>query len=352
MEPDAGLVFPRPPNSQPVARFGRIGLERLQQGVERAGAGRRECEPVVQVAANLDVEQAGATFHQPAHVGGKELQVALSLHVRSQVLAGHLLFRHAVDLGVALADPPNPGSAERFFYPLNSQPLALGGHGVGHEPGQRLALEQAADDIEHIVGGQFVANLLELLQKHLQHPALARAARYQVDDPDFELLAVAMDPAHPLFQAGRVPRNVVVDHQAAELQIDALARGVGGHHVARAVRTAKGLHLAVAFLPVHAAMDLRCLPPVAEPLQAPHQVVHRVPVLTEDEPLLVLVLGPLQHLSQALELRLPPGVDQSARPLRQRLDLPGLAPQLLHTDHSDRAEHRVLVGLVSLGPAV
>ena len=218
MKPDAGVVFRRPANSQPVARFGRIGFQRQQQGVERAGTARLECEPVVQVATYLEIKQAGATFHQPAHVGGKELQVALSLHLRSQVLAGHLLFRHAVDLGVALADLPNPGSAERFFYPLNSQPLALRGHGIGHEPGQRLAFEQTADDIEHLVGGQFVTNLFELLQKHLQHPSLARAARYQVHDPDFELLAVAMDPAHPLFQTGRVPRNVVVHHQAAELQ--------------------------------------------------------------------------------------------------------------------------------------
>ena len=99
-------------------------------------------------------------------------------------------------------------------------------------------------------------------------------------------------------------------------------------------------------------MDLCGPTPIAEPFESPHQIVHRVPMLTEDEPLLVLVLGLLHDLSQALELRLPPGVEQPARPLRQRLHLPGLMPQLLHADHSDRAEHRILVGLVSLRPTV
>ena len=36
-----------------------------------------------------------------------------------------------------------------------------------------------------------------------------------------------MDAAKPLFQSGRVPGQVVVDHQVAELEVDALAGGLG-----------------------------------------------------------------------------------------------------------------------------
>ena len=45
-----------------------------------------------------------------------------------------------------------------------------------------------------------------------------------------ELLAVAVDAPHALLQPVGVPRDVVVDHQRAELQVDALAGRLGGHH--------------------------------------------------------------------------------------------------------------------------
>ena len=195
-------------------------------------------------------------------------------------------------------------------------------------------------------------NRLELVQQHPQHPALAGAARDEIEDPHFGPLAVAVNPAHPLLQPRRVPGDVVVDHQPAELQVDALAGRVGGDHVAGAVRPPEGRRLALPFPPVHAAVDLRGMAPVAKPFQAPHQVVHGVPVFAEDEPLLVLPFGILQHLAELLELGFRPRGDQPARPLRQVLDLRRLSAQLLRADHGDRAEDGVLVGLVALGPAV
>ena len=41
-------------------------------------------------------------------------------------------------------------------------------------------------------------------------------------------LADAVDAAEPLLDPVRVPRQVVVDHQVRALQVQALARGVGG----------------------------------------------------------------------------------------------------------------------------
>ena len=40
-------------------------------------------------------------------------------------------------------------------------------------------------------------------------------------------LADPVDPAHALLQPNRVPRQVVVDHQVAELEVDPLAGGLG-----------------------------------------------------------------------------------------------------------------------------
>ena len=44
------------------------------------------------------------------------------------------------------------------------------------------------------------------------------------------LLPVAMAAANALFDALRIPRQVVVDHQRTELQVDALGSGLGGDH--------------------------------------------------------------------------------------------------------------------------
>ena len=60
-----------------------------------------------------------------------------------------------------------------------------------------------------------------------QHAALARVHRDEVEDEAVVLLAVAVDAAHPLLQPHRVPRDVVVDHEPAELEVDPFARRLG-----------------------------------------------------------------------------------------------------------------------------
>ena len=54
--------------------------------------------------------------------------------------------------------------------------------------------------------------------------------RHEVEDLRGLSLPVAVDPADPLLQPGRVERDVEVDQPVAVgLQVDALAGGVGGH---------------------------------------------------------------------------------------------------------------------------
>jgi hypothetical protein len=52
----------------------------------------------------------------------------------------------------------------------------------------------------------------------------------QVVDEDLAVLAIAVDSAHPLLKAVGVPGELVVDHQAAELEVQALPGRVGGDH--------------------------------------------------------------------------------------------------------------------------
>ena len=40
-------------------------------------------------------------------------------------------------------------------------------------------------------------------------------------------LSVAVNAPHPLFQAIRVPRKIIVEHKVAELQVNPFARGLG-----------------------------------------------------------------------------------------------------------------------------
>ena len=99
-------------------------------------------------------------------------------------------------------------------------------------------------------------------------------------------------------------------------------------------------------------MDLRHLTREAEALQAADEVVHRIAVLAEDEPLLARVTRVFERLAQLLELGLAARVEESPSPCvqpPQRLDLP---TQIVDGDGDNRPEHRVLVVLVPLAGSI
>ncbi len=68
----------------------------------------------------------------------------------------------------------------------------------------------------------------------------------EVDDEHVPLLAVAVAPADALLHALRVPRQVVVHHQVAELEVEPLGAGLGADEDLRAV--AELLHQRAALL--------------------------------------------------------------------------------------------------------
>ncbi len=102
------------------------------------------------------------------------------------------------------------------------------------------------------------------------------------------LLQVPVDAPHALFQTHRVPGNVVVDHEPAELEVDAFARCFCCHHdlaaftkLALRVDSAAGR---VAVADLHAAVNLR----YGEVPFVPHlldEVVECVLMLGEDQEL-------------------------------------------------------------------
>jgi hypothetical protein len=97
-----------------------------------------------------------------------------------------------------------------------------------------------------------------------------------------------MDAAHPLLEAVRVPGDVVVEEDVADLKVDPLARSLGGD---------QNLNLAFAELPLgveagarlvtrarfHAAVD--AADAETPSLEATHEVVKGVLELREDDEL-------------------------------------------------------------------
>ncbi len=105
-------------------------------------------------------------------------------------------------------------------------------------------------------------------------------------------LSKAMDASHALFQARRVPGDIVVDHEPANLQIDAFASRIGRNQVFRAAfgdRATEECDLFLTFQVVHTAMDLRNLVCEAESFEPSNQKFECVPVLGEDNQLVILV---------------------------------------------------------------
>src|SRR5205823_8661727 len=62
----------------------------------------------------------------------------------------------------------------------------------------------------------------------LENAPLDGVRRHKVENEAVLPLPVAVNAAHPLLQAVRVPRDVVVEEDVAALEVDALARGLGG----------------------------------------------------------------------------------------------------------------------------
>ena len=127
--------------------------------------------------------------------------------------------------------------------------------GLDQQVAQRLALElELAEHVEHLAAER-LARLLQLLQQLAVDIAFAGLLGHQVPQVADLGLADAVDAAEALLDAVGVPGQVVVHHQVGALEVDALARGVGGQqhlHLGVVLERLLRLH---ALLAAHAAVD-------------------------------------------------------------------------------------------------
>ena len=162
---------------------------------------------------------------------------------------------------------------------------------------QLVRREDVAEDVEDLVGCRGPSSISRIRSKSFWSTRPSRVfVGDEVEDEAVLLLAVAVDAAHALLQPHRVPRDVVVDHEPAELEVDAFAGGFGGDQdLAVLAELALGIDAGagrVAVADLHAAVDLRdAETPLAQLAERPaifavaSEVVERVLVLGEDEQL-------------------------------------------------------------------
>src|SRR5579885_1259230 len=143
---------------------------------------------------------------------------------------------------------------------------------------QRYSLELSPNNVEDLVRTQLPPDGFELVQKCPQDTPLAGLVGDQIDqDNRIVSLLVAVNAAEALLNPRRVPWDVVVRHDPAELQVDTLARRVGGHH--EPAPLPKLLHLGFPLWVRHTTMDAGNLAGVAHAFQSMDEVVHGVAVL-------------------------------------------------------------------------
>ena len=106
----------------------------------------------------------------------------------------------------------------------------LGKDGLTQQFIQTGPRKHLADDVEYAIRAQGHAHLVEFHEETVQDLPFAGILGDHIPDIDLSVLTVAVDTAHALLQTVGVPGDVIVDHQRAELQVDALTGGVGGHH--------------------------------------------------------------------------------------------------------------------------
>ena len=128
-------------------------------------------------------------------------------------------------------------------------------------------------------------HLVQLLQQAVQNPpfdnrlTLFRIAGYEIERVHITLLANAVDAPQPLLQARRIPRQVVVDHQSAELEVDAFACRFRGY--TDLLLSPELLLSTLTFMRVHAAVNLAGRKTPA--LKVVAEVVESVAVLRKEE---------------------------------------------------------------------
>jgi hypothetical protein len=155
----------------------------------------------------------------------------------------------------------------------------------------------------------------ELLEQSVVDVAFARLMRDQTPEVTHLCLADAVDPAESLFEAIRVPREIVIHHQVRTLQVDALASSVGGDEDQDLRVVLEGGLGFAPFVSVESTVNRNdSLTAAKHAADAFDQVVQRVAMFREDDQLAAISVR-VEHfrllLQEGREL-LPLGAQASA----------------------------------------
>ena len=150
------------------------------------------------------------------------------------------------------------GDVESIVDAVEAFSLALGpvvvADGVQQEILEAPFLKHLTKDVEDTAIEGFVDGFQLSEQAVIDRP-FAGLLGDEVPEMTDLLLADAVNAPEALFEAVRVPRQVIIDHQVGVLEVDAFASGISCEEDADfGVGTEQGLALA-AFITMHAAMD-------------------------------------------------------------------------------------------------
>src|SRR5579871_11805 len=110
---------------------------------------------------------------------------------------------------------------------------------------QLISWEDLSEHVEHLasaLGIEVILDFGDAFKQLLQYSAFAGVGGDEIENEAITILAVPVDAAHALLKPNRIPRDVVIDHQPAELQVDAFAGGLGGYeHLAQFAEFAFGV---------------------------------------------------------------------------------------------------------------
>ena len=166
--------------------------------------------------------------------------------------------------------------------------------------------QNLADNVEDRVVVQRVADLLELSMQPRKYAAFDGVGGHKVEDQAVFALPVAVDAPHPLLEAIRIPGDVVVEEDVAGLEVDPLARGLGGDQnlnlaFAELLLGVEASARLVTRARLHAAVNAANAETPG--LETGHKVVQRVLELREEEQALVRVIEESLLLEQSFEFR-------------------------------------------------
>jgi acetyl esterase/lipase len=161
-------------------------------------------------------------------------------------------------------------------------------------------------DVEDGVVLQRIADFLELLEQTLKHPPLDRVRRDEVEDQAVLALAVPANAPHPLLEAVRIPWNVVIEEDVADLKVDAFAGSLRGDQnldlaFAELLLGVQARAWLVTGARLHSAVD--AADTKAPRFQSADKIVQRVFELGEEKQALVRPIEEALLVKKVLQLR-------------------------------------------------